>query len=139
LKPPKFRKIYDLRDDLARVAQVQKASAESLEFGLVPEHAVFASTTWWKAVNDGTIRTYSVTGRITRAYMASMNDWPEFEMEDDEGAKIAWSQFGSVADAKDAYVVGRLIRVDYVRQKPKSTEIFEHIDIPIGVWVEEAS
>ncbi len=70
--------------------------------------------------------------------MGSMNDWPEFEMEGDNGIKMTWSQFGSVPDANDAYVVGRLVRVDYVHQEPKSTDVFEHIDVPIGIWVEDA-
>ncbi|MBI3512924.1 MAG: hypothetical protein HY060_02505 [Proteobacteria bacterium] len=128
-----------MHDDLVRVAHIQNATVESLEFGLVPEHGIFASDAWWKAIIDGVIPTHSVTGRITRVYMGSMNDWPEFEMEDDGGVKITWSQFGSVPGAKDAYVTGRLVRVDYVRQKPKSTEVFQHIDTPIRVWVEDAS
>src|SRR5262249_8360266 len=134
----KLQKIYDLRDDVAHVARVQKASLDSLEFGFAPEHGLFASEAWWKAVADGRIPTHSVTGRITRVYMGSMGDWPEFEMQSDDGAKRQWSRFGSVPDADEAYMTGCLVRVDYVRQRLKSTELSEHIDVPIAVWVEHA-
>jgi hypothetical protein len=137
--PIGFRKIYDLHDNLSYVAQVQQATVESLRFGVVPEFGLFGSTAWWKAVDEGRIPTHSVTGQITRVYMGSMNDWPEFAMACDDGSSRTWSQFGTVPEAEDAYKVGRRIRIDYVKQKPKSVEIFEFIDEPLYVWAAEAA
>jgi len=131
-----FRKIYDLRDDVSFVAQVQKASQETLDFGLVPEHGLFGTHGWWDAVAAGKIETYSATGRIKRIYMGSMNDWPEFELNEDGNTSV-WSRYSSTPDGGSAYVVERHIRVDYVLQKPKTTRLADTHKMVIEVWVED--
>jgi hypothetical protein len=132
-----FRKIYDLHDDVNLVAQVQRATQSTLEFGLVPEHGLFGSHAWWDAVADGRIPTHAAVGRIKRVYMGSMGDWPEFEIDED-GKTSAWSQYSSTSDGASAYVVGRRVRLDYVIQKPRSTQLTDTQKVAIGVWIEES-
>jgi hypothetical protein len=131
----RLRKIYDLRDDVAYIAGVQKATMETLKFGLVPEHGLFGTAAWWGAIRDGKIPIHSVEGRITRVFMGSMNDWPEFEMETEDKHLMTWTRYGTVPDAGKSYLVGNYIRLQYVDQNPKTRELFESVRIPLSVWV----
>lgn len=133
-----MRKIYDLHDDTSFVAQVQNATQTTLEFGFVPEHGIFGTHAWWDAVEDGRIKIHTVEGHIKRVYMGSMNDWPEFEIDQD-GTISSWSRHSTVPEGSSCYVAGRRVRLDYVVQNPRSTQAMTSLKIPIAVWVEEPS
>ena len=45
--------VYDLHKETAFIEQVQKATLGPTEFGLEPDHGLFGSKEWWKAVFDG--------------------------------------------------------------------------------------
>jgi hypothetical protein len=55
-------------------------------------------------------------GVITKCYMASMNDWPEFAMRSESAEDTSWSRFGHFRGDDRYYKVGRCVEVDYVLQ-----------------------
>jgi hypothetical protein len=57
---------------------------------------------------------HTCRGIITKRYLGSMNDWPEFTMCSDSGEETNWSRFGHSGEDDRYYQVGRRIEVDYV-------------------------
>jgi len=84
--------IHRLRADKEFIAQVQKATTTSEEFGIEPTHGLFGSAEWWQHVRDGTLPVKTLRGAIARVYMGSMNDWPEFTMRTETGDEFTWSR-----------------------------------------------
>lgn len=119
-----LKKIYDLREDAERVASVQKATLTTKDFGLVPEHGLFASTEWWRAIDDGVLPIVRVEGRISRVFLSGHNDYEEFEI-DAAGERSSWTRVtsggqggGPERSAKAAlYEVGRAVVLKYVQQR----------------------
>jgi hypothetical protein len=109
-----WKKVYDLADDIRLVTQVQKATLETEDYGLVPEIALYGTQEWWAAIADGRIERMQIEGRISRVYMSGHNDWPEFEVECN-GEKTRWTRCGDDSQ----YKVGRRVRIEYVWQKAK--------------------
>lgn len=110
-----LNEVYNLADDHEEIRLTQRATLHTTDYGLVPEHGLFGSPEWWEAVRNGTIPTHRIEGIISRVYMASMNDWPEFEIESG-GKKTSWTRVGM---PREAYVVGKNVCLDYVVQKAK--------------------
>ena len=109
--------IYNLADDREHIRKVQRATLNTTDYGLVvvPEHGLFGSEQWWEAIRTGKLPTVRIEGVITRVYMGSMNDWPEFEIESG-GGKTTWTRH---ANRPGAYVVRKRVRLDYVLQHAK--------------------
>ena len=130
--------IYRLQSDKDFIAQVQKATARTEEFGIEPTHGLFASAEWWQHVRDGTLPVHTLRGTITRVYMGSMNDWPEFAMRSETGEESSWSCDANDSAFASLYTVGRAIELDYVvqRHRPKSCGGSED-KIPIEIRVDE--
>src|SRR5664280_1126737 len=101
--------VYDLRRDHRHIETVQHATQHTDRYGIVPDHGLFGSDEWWRAVSSGVLETHKVEGRISRVYMSGHNDFPEFEV-DDGSSRTQWERRGD----DDWYVVGRRVRVDYV-------------------------
>jgi hypothetical protein len=99
--------IYRLRADKDFIAQVQKATTTSEEFGIEPTHGLFGSAEWWQHVRDGTLPVHTLRGAITRVYMGSMNDWPEFTMRSETGEESSWSRYANNPVFASLYTVGR--------------------------------
>jgi hypothetical protein len=119
-----LQKIYDLREDAEHIAQVQKATVTTKEFGLIPEHGLFGSPEWWAAVHDGRIPVHTVEGRISRVFMSGHNDWEEFEIDSGKD-RTSWTRVtsGGIGGSPDRiakaglYEVGRAVRLTYVQQQ----------------------
>ena len=126
--------IYRLRADKDFIAQVQKASAATEEFGIEPTHGLFGSPGLVGAHPRWTLR-----GTISRVYMASMNDWPEFTMRTDAGEESSWSRYANDSAFASLYTVGRRIELDYVvqRHRPKAFDGGTEDKIPIEIRVDE--
>jgi hypothetical protein len=107
--------IYNLANEAERIKKVQHATLHTEQYGLVPEHGLFGSPEWWEAVRKGTIPTVHIDGIISRIFMGSMGDWPEFEI-DAGGEKTTWTREGM---PREAYAIGRRVCLDYVIQKAK--------------------
>src|SRR4030095_7184351 len=95
--------IYNLKDDKQKIAQTQRVSIDkSLPFGLkIENNLLFGSDEWFAAVENGEIKNHRITGKISKVYMSGHNDWPEFEIENEEG-KTSWTREGT----DSAYAVG---------------------------------
>ncbi len=68
----------------------------------------------WRVVSSAEQPIQTCAGVITRRYMGSMNDWPEFTMRCDSGGEMNWSRYGRSGNDDRYYKVGRRIEVDYV-------------------------
>ncbi len=125
-------KLYDLRDDREKTRLVQKATLETKDYGLVPEHGLFGSSEWWSAIEDGVIPVVTVDGIISRVFMSGHNDWPEFEIDDGRD-KTRWTREGN----DEMYQVGRRVRLKYVLQKPKKQWLrdMKHNEEVLEIWV----
>jgi hypothetical protein len=80
-----MRVIYRLRDDKEHVERVQKATLTTEQFGIEPTHGLLGSADWWEKVSSSELPVLTCRGIITRRYMGSRNDWPEFTMRSDSG------------------------------------------------------
>jgi hypothetical protein len=118
---------------------VQKATTASEEFGIEPTHGLFGSTEWCQHVRDGTLPVQTLRGTITRIYMGSMNDWPEFTMRTETGEESSWSRYANDPAFASLYTVGRPIELDYVVQqhRPHSFDSGAKHKIPIEIRVDE--
>lgn len=78
--PPGAKRVYWLSEELAndpeRLAQTRELTQDlSRPFmGLAGKHGLFATDSWWQAVNSGRIPTRRVAGVITRAYRAGQDN-----------------------------------------------------------------
>jgi hypothetical protein len=117
-----FQAVYRLRDDTARVSAIQRATLTTDHAGIEPTHGLVGSDEWWRNLETGRLLLQTVRGTIERVYMASMNDWPEFEVRADTGDLSRWTRESNTAELDRAYAPGRLVEVDYViqRHRPKS-------------------
>jgi hypothetical protein len=113
--------IYKLAQDEQQIAAVQKATLTTDEYGLEPTHGLFGSDEWWKQIADGRLPVETLSGTISRVYMGSMGDWPEFEMVIEGGFTERFTRYQTPPDgSQDAfYVVGRRIELDTVWQEAR--------------------
>jgi hypothetical protein len=75
---------------------------------------LFGSPEWWQHIQDGTLPVHHLKGTISRVYMGSMNDWPEFTVQSDTGKESSWSRYANEPEFAKFYTVGRAIEIDYV-------------------------
>jgi hypothetical protein len=124
-------KIYDLKQDHRQIGLIQKATLETKDYGLVPEHALFGSPDWWRAVEENLIPVHTIEGIISRVYMSGHNDYPEFEIDDGQ-EKTRWTREGK----DEAYVIGRRVKLKYVFQKPKKAfgGKYPH-EVVLEIWI----
>ena len=131
-------RLYDLRDQRDLIAAMQRTSLEASDMGLAPDPLV-GSDRWWEQVGTDERPLHQVDGTITRAYWASMADWPEFEISDSEGARTTWTAEGD----RRRLVPGLRARVEYVRHPWKSPSRHhvdeDHSQVVIGIWVEDSA
>jgi hypothetical protein len=114
-----WQRVYDLRQDHDYVAAVQKATLTTDEFGIEPTNGLFASPEWWRRVESGDLPMQTPKGKVTRVFMGSMGDWPEFEMQGHDGSLVIFTRYQNAPDgsADHLYVVGGEIEVDFVWQQ----------------------
>ena len=112
--------VYSLRKDTQRVEQVQKATLTTKDFGIQPTHGLFGSPDWWRNIENGELPVQTLRGIISRVYMGSMGDWPEFQVaSEDNGITESFTRMFHKREQDAAYQVGKKIEVDYVWQKIK--------------------
>ena len=110
--------VYSLAKDTEHIRKVQRATMNTTDYGLVPEHGLFGSDEWWEAIRVGRVATIRTEGVITRVYMGSMNDWPSFEL-DSSGHKATWTRKVHRREDDCFYVVGKRACIEYVLQHAK--------------------
>ena len=113
-----WHKIYDLREDERHIAAVQKATLATEEYGLEPTHGLFGSEEWWEKIADGQLPKETLKGIISRVYMGSMGDWPEFETALCDGSTEKFYRYQTPPDGSQErfYEVGRNIELDVIWQ-----------------------
>jgi hypothetical protein len=109
--------VYQLRKDIEYVRKVQKATLTTEMYGIQPTHGLFGSEDWWQRIASGDLPLRRLRGTITRVYMGSMGDWPEFTMRTDDGEESSWTRFAHTKELSQLYVVGKRIELDYVIQR----------------------
>lgn len=110
--------VYSLGCDARFVAQVQKASLETEDFGFPAEPALFGSPGWWAMIDDGTLPSYRLDGVITRAGWGSMGDWPEYTLTAAGGTTHNLTRQGDTR----RYAVGIRARVQAVELRRKQSQ-----------------
>jgi hypothetical protein len=123
MNPPK--PIYILKGDVQRIKLIQEASLDKNSHGgyKAINGLLFGTKEWFEAIEKEIITKHLVKGVISKVYMSGHNDYPEFEIESENG-KTVWPRFGYDA----AYQVGRKIELVYVEQVYKRpTDITGHI------------
>jgi len=113
--------VYNLKMNSDHIAKVQQATLTTKEFGIEPTHGLFGSEEWWQQIENGSLPVHTLLGEIVRVYMASMNDWPMFEVIAEDGSLHQFTQqiSPSAPTFDEPYVVGRKVRVDYVWQNSR--------------------
>lgn len=124
--------VYKLRDDVEYIKQVQKATLECNDFGIQQTHGLFGSPNWWKNIEEGKLPVHTLRGTISRGYMGSMGDWPEFQVTNqDDASTESFTRRCHTRDQDAEYQVGRKIEIDYVWQKFKERSFFGSIDTKV--------
>jgi hypothetical protein len=114
--------VYRLREDVQRIENIQRATLTTEEFGLQQTHGLFGSPEWWQNIERGALSLHTARGCISKVYMGSMGDWPEFKMLTSEGVELTWTRSVSRKEFDALFREGAAVEVDYVVQtfKPKS-------------------
>ena len=134
----KLKVVYELQKDLQYIENVQKATLETDDFGVEPTHRLYGSDEWWDNIESGVLPKHTALGKITRVYMGSMGDWPEFEMITDNGETLAWTREQNSPDLDALYTQGATVQVVYVIQqhRPKSWDSGAETKCVIEIRVE---
>ena len=126
--------VYDLATDERRVDAMQQATLRGE--GLSREPSLVGSPEWWKALEEGALPPIVVEGTIHRVYWASSGPWPEFELNAQDGSRVAFTRHGDVGRSVD----GLLVRVTYARHPwaEGTTSVGGHHDLIVRVEIEES-
>lgn len=112
--------VYRLQEDLKHIELVQKATLSTTDFGIRQTHGLFGSKEWWAKIAAGDLQQHTLRGVISRVYMGSMGDWPEFKIKSADGAEESFTRECSRPEVADAFQEGRGVEIDYVWQKHKT-------------------
>ena len=127
--------VYRLRDDTKYnrkyIADVQNATINSEDYGIKQTHGLFCSAEWWNNIDKGSLELQTLKGKITRVYMGSMNDWPEFEITTEDGQKESFTREAETETLDAEYQPGRAIEIYFVWQQHKKSFFGESPDTKI--------
>jgi hypothetical protein len=108
---------YRLKDNAKHIAQVQKATLTTENFGIEPTDGLFGSAEWWNRIASGELPVHTLRGTITDRFMGSMGDWPEIRVCSETGEKSSWTREVNNREQDALYRIGRRIEIDYVLQR----------------------
>ena len=133
--------IYQLRKDKDYIEAVQRATLNTEQFGIQQTHGLFGSPEWWHKIKMGELPVQHVRGTIIKVYMGSMNDWPEFTMQSENGDASSWTRLANSRELGEHHQVGKNIEIDYViqRHKPKSWKGESETKIVIEIKISNAA
>lgn len=112
-----LRVVYRLQDDHEQIAAVQRATLTTETSGIETTHGLLGSDAWWRNIETGKLPLHTLRGTISRVYLASMNDWPEFEVRSETGELSQWTRQSSSPELARAYAPGQPVGIDYVLQR----------------------
>mgnify|MGYP001806495447 CR=1 FL=1 len=108
--------VYDLKNDQKKIEKVQKASLDkNSDYGLkIEDGLIYGTKDWFDSINKGKQKKIVINGFISKVYMSGHNDFPEFEIRNDNEVST-WERLGN----DDFYKIGKKIEITYVEQKFK--------------------
>jgi hypothetical protein len=74
---------YQLKNDAIFIAQLQKATRNTDNFGIEPTHGLFGAQEWWEQIASGKLALHTLRGVIIEQIWGSVGDWPEIKVEND--------------------------------------------------------
>jgi hypothetical protein len=111
-----MRAVYQFQNDDRMIAAIQKATRTTEQFGIEPTHGIVGTDEWWSNIRTGALKVHTLRGRISRVYMGSMRDWPEFTLTLPTGEASSWTREADTVELSELYVEGRDVELDYVLQ-----------------------
>ena len=128
--------IYQLRQDLTAIAQMQRASLGTGTAGLCITHGLVGSAEWWSEVDSGSLPVHTVEGTVVGFWPGQWRDGPaEFALQTEQGERQLWFCEIPVAQATLEFRIGRTVAVSYVKQAPKAHIEGKTCDVPITVSI----
>ena len=112
--------VYRLKDDQKNIADIQRATKTTDEFGIEPTHGLFGSDEWWRNIATGQLVLQTLKGVISSVYMSGHNDWPEFEMVDENDNKSSWTRVANSQELDNSYLAVHSIELDFVVQRHRT-------------------
>lgn len=113
--------VYRLAHDKEKIASIQKATLTTSDFGIRQTHGLFGSKEWWVKIAAGELPQHTLKGVISKVYMGSMGDWPEFRVKTEDGAEESFTREYSTRELAAEYREGRAVEIDYVWQQHKKS------------------
>ena len=137
---PGYTKVYTLWDDARGVKNIQEATLNTADYGILQEHGLFGSREWWSAIDNGELAVHTVYGTICDLAMESMNDWPVFRILCDDGTvteSITRETLTTISISDNLYQIGRRVIWQYVHVRHKKRVAFlpERGRHTVSIWV----
>ncbi|HKN22368.1 MAG TPA: hypothetical protein VJX73_13175 [Terracidiphilus sp.] len=131
--------VYCLKDDKSATERVRHATRTTENFGIEPTHGMYGSEEWWQKIESGELPTHTLRGTISKVYMASMGDWPEFKMAGDDGHESTWTRLMHSPEQDRLYRVGSPVEIDFVWQqhRPKSFDHGARVEVVLEIRIED--
>jgi len=132
---------YQLKEDSARIAAIQKATLNTAEFGIEQTHGLLGSPEWWEKISSGQLPLHTLRGVIIERFCGSMADWPEIKVRNDSGELSNWTREVNSREQDALYIPGRRIEIDYVvqRHRPKSFSKGGETKVVVEIRVEASA
>lgn len=129
---------YQLKEDSARIAAIQKATLTTDEGGIEQTHGLLGSREWWQHISSGQLPLHTLRGVIVERFWGSMADWPEITVRSDEGEVSQWTREVNSKEQDALYIPGQRIEIDFVlqRHRPKSFDMGGETKVVIEIRVE---
>jgi hypothetical protein len=134
-----MRTVYQFKHNKRQIAAIQNATRTTEEFGIEPTHGVVGTDEWWSNIQSGRLLVHTLRGLISRVYMGSMRDWPEFSLTVPTGETTNWTREADSDELFQMYVEGRAIELDYVLQnhRKKSWDKGSQTKMVLAIRIEE--
>lgn len=112
------RVIFDIRDDVEKLARMRKASSSAGPWGIAIQYGFVGSPEWWSALESGQIKLESFIGTISSTDYGPMGDTLQLHITGPQGKQdwIAWKGF-------ELALVGTRVKTRYVRLPPKQPSV----------------
>lgn len=119
----KFVLMYDLQKEERYIQDVQKATLETENYGvLIENNLLFGTKEWFETIANGKIKTFQINGVITNTRRTGQNnDTEQFEITENlNSAKEWWNTRGK----SSFYKIGKKVKLKYVMTKAKKPDPF---------------
>jgi len=109
-----MKTVYNLRDDVKHIADVQEASLSPKPFGLKAKQGLYGSEVWWQNIEEGKIPLIKFKGKITKLFTSGMDYEPCFEMKMADGKTFEYDCVATKKSDKKLFQVGNDVEISFV-------------------------